>query len=632
LEIRIMRLSSLVLLAAAAALCAAAPADAQDPGRQRFDVPGVTLPTHGARPGGLSLLGVEAGGPAGPGDAPAPKPALGTIVVLGAGHDPGTRKQVKSLLDKGLPAGVGGAVIAVPRGGASAFSDAAGRPGFSVQEIDPAAWQGALGRHGFQGLPAVFLVDADGFVVRTWTGAQDPATLAGGAAPPAPTVSYPRASVFVFGIHLSSFGVLSGLNRDVAVAQRPGTMDILRRNLKWALDAARGLQMPAASLERLQADLEGIGFADMERRMGDIISEHQQFLLPRDPIAAGVLSLGIQVENAEALANHVREFARHLKPGTGKLIRDNLGYARTSLDNLQLPLSRDPLEALIQTCDGGGSFADMAGKLEQLRLLWQGELGGVATPAVPAGASPGAAPSAPPGSGAGVDPASLRRSAEEALARGDAAEAAKAFSDAITRDASSQAAWAGRAKARARSGDYAGAAADLRAALERKPAADAGLFESMGAQTLRADLAEMLIAGGKLDEAEAETKRHMETGVPDAASRVLLGQIALKRGDAESARREFAQAAAILPDIHQIAYRRGGEFLEQGRFDRALTQFDTVEMLSPGLAPVHFARGTALAGLGRKADAVAAFRAYLELDAASEWADKAREQIEALGR
>lgn len=328
---------------------------------QTFEVEGVTLPTSG----GITLLGVESEG------------AGMTLVVMASGRSVPDRRQVGDLL-KEIPAGIGSVVVVVSRGDASAFSSASGNERISVQEVEPQAWGAALGRYGFPGSPGLLLVGANGVIAGQASGYQASSALAALAAASASAAApLPKVTVFVLGFELQQAGCMAGVNVDVAKADRPGTIDLIKRNLQWGLDHAKGLGLPTDSIAKLQSDVDRVDFRDIGSRVEDPIEkEIQTTLREKDPIVSMVFVLGIHLGTACFHAGHVREFPRDQKPGTADLVRKNVTWLQTDLKNLNLGLSAEPLDRVLEAIDRGEPFATIEKQLGEVLELWQKELAG----------------------------------------------------------------------------------------------------------------------------------------------------------------------------------------------------------------------------------------------------------------
>lgn len=205
---------------------------------------------------------------------------------------------------------------------------------------------------------------------------------------------------------------------------------------------------------------------------------------------------------------------------------------------------------------------------------------------------------------------------DAALQKKDPAGAIRAFGKAIELAPQSPGPRLKRAEANLILGKYAEAVADLEAerALGERP-------------EVAAALADALISSGKADDGLRVLDK---TGAADASAQALRGRALLQKGDAKGAAAKFAEAAALDPKLGETHYGAAGLALEQKAFSRALPLYEAVEGLLPAQPGSHYGRAIALTGVGRKDDAIEAYRRYLDFDAGSPWAANARAGVLAL--
>lgn len=145
---------------------------------------------------------------------------------------------------------------------------------------------------------------------------------------------------------------------------------------------------------------------------------------------------------------------------------------------------------------------------------------------------------------------------------------------------------------REQASDWAGAAEEYRAALQRLP--------SLGEARLR--LARLLLQQNQVDQAREEFLARLADSPEDGEALAGLAQCEVRRGDMPAARSAIARAlAAELP-----TYQRGvvlGEWgrllLADGKTDQALAVLQQAVAQAPGEAQIHVHLATALARTGQ---------------------------------
>ncbi len=110
-----------------------------------------------------------------------------------------------------------------------------------------------------------------------------------------------------------------------------------------------------------------------------------------------------------------------------------------------------------------------------------------------------------------------------------------------------------------------------------------------------------------------------------------LASVQMDMGNQEDARRSLAQVAALQQGTSGHRYQNGTMLLSQNQPGRAVPEFLVALMLEPQGIGAHYSLGECYLRLGQKERAAASFKAYLQSDATSEWAEKARQQLAALG-
>ncbi len=184
-----------------------------------------------------------------------------------------------------------------------------------------------------------------------------------------------------------------------------------------------------------------------------------------------------------------------------------------------------------------------------------------------------------------------------------------------------------RAGEHAARGDYDRAIAEYQESLKREP----GPFDPP-VESTRYNLAELLALKGRLDEADLEIRRLEALQDRNPWTPTLRGEFHLKKGDRASAAKSFAEAMNRDPKQLANVYDHAGRMCDGRQFPRALLLYDACELMEPRGGALHFGRAQAFAGLGDKERAIRSYRRYLEFDAASVWAEKARRAIAELER
>ncbi len=222
-------------------------------------------------------------------------------------------------------------------------------------------------------------------------------------------------------------------------------------------------------------------------------------------------------------------------------------------------------------------------------------------------------------------PQQLCEAGEAAFRQGNFNAAIADFNAALAQDSNCIRAFVSRGYNYSWVGNYTQAIADYREAFVR-------MTNQEDIKKLRRYFAEMLILTGDLNGADLVLKDIEAEGQPDSWGSVMRGQYFLKKGETIPAGVSFAAAIILDQQEPEKRYQEAGDWANRGHYDRALLLYDTVEMMQPANAGVHYGRGLVYQKMGRKAEAIAAFKRYLEFDSASEWANAARAAIAELGK
>ncbi|MBE7452391.1 MAG: tetratricopeptide repeat protein [Kofleriaceae bacterium] len=132
---------------------------------------------------------------------------------------------------------------------------------------------------------------------------------------------------------------------------------------------------------------------------------------------------------------------------------------------------------------------------------------------------------------------------------------------------------------------------------------------------------------GDLGEAEALYARALDLDPHLAAAMTNLGNLRHRAGAVDEARRLYERALEHDPSLAEARYNLGNLLEDLGETDLAIAELCRVTQQAPDFADAHYNLGLALVRLGSKARARRHLHRYLELDASSEWASRAREYL-----
>lgn len=121
------------------------------------------------------------------------------------------------------------------------------------------------------------------------------------------------------------------------------------------------------------------------------------------------------------------------------------------------------------------------------------------------------------------------------------------------------------------------------------------------------------LAGGRRDSARAALERAVGENVAFYPASMLLGDLALERGDTATADQLWAQAAELQQSNGYVRGRYGQYLLRRRRFGDAEQELRATLALEPHWVDAHWALARALDAQGgaRVSDATAAFREFL---------------------
>jgi tetratricopeptide (TPR) repeat protein len=157
---------------------------------------------------------------------------------------------------------------------------------------------------------------------------------------------------------------------------------------------------------------------------------------------------------------------------------------------------------------------------------------------------------------------------------------------------------------------YAGLGQDGPALAELDRAAAAG-FGSLRAHELRA---EILVRQRKLPEAAEALENAAALASEDAALHARLGRIRLELRDFAAAERALKEALRRKPELTDALRDLGATYYLTERYDAALEVYDLVAQRETPTVYSWFVRATCYDKLGRKEEALAAYKQFVALD------------------
>lgn len=128
-------------------------------------------------------------------------------------------------------------------------------------------------------------------------------------------------------------------------------------------------------------------------------------------------------------------------------------------------------------------------------------------------------------------------------------------------------------------------------------------------------------------EAEALYRRALDIDPGLAAAMTNLGNLRHRAGDVAEARALYERALEQDPAQSEARYNLGNLLDDAGETELAIAELRRVCAAHPDFADAHYNLGLALARVGGASQARRHLERYLELDAASEWAGRAREYL-----
>lgn len=222
------------------------------------------------------------------------------------------------------------------------------------------------------------------------------------------------------------------------------------------------------------------------------------------------------------------------------------------------------------------------------------------------------------------------------LEKGDPEEARSALARAVEADPQLAEARYHFAFALSATGDYAAALRETRIALELNPYIpsprfqllidlqfeEAGIFapELDAPDRLGIDAGATVAPGfdfEPVEPAETTLRDALESNANAPATRAALGQLFMKRGQTEDARREFVAALDAIPSYGAAAIGLAELETAEGRTREAIHVLAELLTVDPYHLPALVRLGDLLSAVGRESEASMAYRRALRLDAAS---------------
>lgn len=155
-----------------------------------------------------------------------------------------------------------------------------------------------------------------------------------------------------------------------------------------------------------------------------------------------------------------------------------------------------------------------------------------------------------------------------------------------------------------------------------------GIAEARGAYN--AGVEAMQRSGGDAD-AAAAFERALERAPWFVDARYNLGLVQIRLGEPVQARENLEQVVDQRPEDAGAWYALAAAHFHAGDYGSALPGLERSIELDPGLLRARWTHALCLQRMGRGAEAISAWRGYLDLDSTSAWADQAREHLAELG-
>ncbi len=198
-----------------------------------------------------------------------------------------------------------------------------------------------------------------------------------------------------------------------------------------------------------------------------------------------------------------------------------------------------------------------------------------------------------------------------------AAAAKRHFANLVRTQPNSPEAWTGLARCHNTDGEIAEALAAYERLAQLAP----------HTANLHTWLAELQIA--KNDWAAARRSAEKEIAAQPQSGWALswLGSVDYETGRAAEALAAFQRAAALDPNAASYRYQNGVALGAANQPRRALVDFIAAALMNPRFAAAYFGMADCYAKLGDPLTAIRYYERFVALDAASEWAAKARAEV-----
>lgn len=210
---------------------------------------------------------------------------------------------------------------------------------------------------------------------------------------------------------------------------------------------------------------------------------------------------------------------------------------------------------------------------------------------------------------------------ESLLRAGDFPAAIDAYQQALAIEAQFPEVHLGLAQVRAAQGDIAGGLVQVEEALRQRPSyAEALLFQGKLLQQL-----------DRTDEALVAYDNSIRANGRIAESYYRRAMIYIRNGENPAAVRDLQRAVQLQPNFPEAHYWMGQAYYAQRRLQNALDAFRQAIALNPNYIEAIYYSGRAAEDLGLRPDAISAYQTVIQLDAAGEWGQLARSQLDQLG-
>ena len=127
------------------------------------------------------------------------------------------------------------------------------------------------------------------------------------------------------------------------------------------------------------------------------------------------------------------------------------------------------------------------------------------------------------------------------------------------------------------------------------------------------NLGDLLMHGGKLDEAIIHFHEALEADPDDEVAYNNLGNALLQKGQVTEAIADYRKALELQPDYAKAHYNLGNTLLQQGRVTEAIGHFQRALEIQPDLFEAHNSLGSALLQTSQADEAIAHYQKALEL-------------------